>query len=70
MGLATHCVVGQVRPTRGQQSACTVRLHCSQPLACRGPLGKYTVGPSYKQGLQPEYQQCVGASFPPCKMLL
>lgn len=53
MGLATHCVVGQVRPTLGQQSACTVSLHYSQPLACRGPLSKYTVSLSYKQGLQP-----------------
>lgn len=44
---------GQVRPTLGQQSACTVSLHRSEPLACRGTLGKYTtVSPSYKQGLQ------------------
>ena len=49
VGLATHCVGGQVR----QQSPCTVSLHCSQPLACGGPLGKYTVSSSYKQGLQP-----------------
>lgn len=39
VGLATHCVVGQVRPTLGQQSACTESLHCSQPLL-RGTLGQ------------------------------
>lgn len=40
VGLAIHCVEGQVRPTLGQQSACTVSLYCSQPLACRGTLGQ------------------------------